>query len=1042
MLVKRLTNRKRRGYFKFIGYKELVNRIFNITDSSSIDMLNKLSKDEIVEFIKKGKIKINKDILEEFKNSLVICDEIHEVYNSCEPNNWGLVLQIIFNHHKENIKVILQSATPMINKPTEIVDLFKLLDPNIKLTKAQIIKDGKITNEAKEEIKKLSRKYVSFVRDVNPVYYPERIFYGKSIPNIPYLKFTVCEMTQLQREIYKKEYGGTLNQDSSYLLDFILPAPPEFKGKGIYKTSDVKKYIVRASENWLKSKNLVIHKSHKRNIISGEILTEKNLGSVSNKYLQMVKDIKKHIKNKEGKIFIYHNYVHMSGVLFIQEVLKKNGILDEFSSPTKNTLCSICGEEMHKHKIGAGESEEDLQTSASLAIHSSEELENIGGLEKKQYHKNTNQYHEFNPVRFIIVHSDIDKNQAIKAIDRFNVPENTEGHRHMIIIGSKIIKQTYNLKAVRKVMIMSRPDNIPTLIQIIGRALRKNAANNLPEDKRKVFITIYVSSVNGKDAHDIIKYREKMREYLLMQELEDPMNKYANDSIINSEFMFSDIDSKKNEKQLGPLYFDAKKHAEQEEKELKIPKTIDLSTFGEEHINNEIKMITYIIKRVFIEKSQVWNYDDLWKIVRNSKFNLSVNPNLFDENNFIIALSSLLYEINQPNYIDLSISNVQEMDHQKVNFVDLLTNTQKTIMIPSNKTKHVIIYLNNYYLLTPIVNNLPVISPDIFYRTIEKREDTVINIKNYLQDSEQFYDYDSRRDLFIQKYKDARFDELQEVICEYGLIFHSQMIEEIIKNIFEMLNSSNLSSDKKKLTPFYLKMLYYYDMLGFVIFADMLKSDAASLYKTAAPKMISKRTNNNIIMPKYDNNHKNVHMLHTLEKNLSKINCTWCPSSFTIKFNELIESTEKYLTSTNTVPSNLLPVGHLFGNIPRLYTTNKGWFEYPEYSQQEVHWVENKIVVGFYEKSKTGTHVRFKIRSPIQKNTKYDNLRLMEKGALCHTKPKKYLLDICKKLSIDVPDNISINEICDELRGRLIYLELQERYNETNIKWFYQFYEI
>ena len=64
----------------------------------------------------------------------------------------------------------------------------------------------------------------------------------------------------------------------------------------------------------------------------------------------------------------------------------------------------------------------------------------------------------------------------------------------MILVGSKIIKESYDIKAVyRNVYIMGRPDNIPTLIQIIGRTVRKNSHKNLPPDQRHVDIRIFTS---------------------------------------------------------------------------------------------------------------------------------------------------------------------------------------------------------------------------------------------------------------------------------------------------------------------------------------------------------------------------------------------------------------------------------------------------------------------------------------------------------------------------------------------------------------------
>ena len=75
-IKKRLTNRKGNGFFKFYGYKEFVNRIF--IQNKRSDLTN-MTEEQIKEALDNGTIKYNEELLNEFKNSLIICDEIHNV---------------------------------------------------------------------------------------------------------------------------------------------------------------------------------------------------------------------------------------------------------------------------------------------------------------------------------------------------------------------------------------------------------------------------------------------------------------------------------------------------------------------------------------------------------------------------------------------------------------------------------------------------------------------------------------------------------------------------------------------------------------------------------------------------------------------------------------------------------------------------------------------------------------------------------------------------------------------------------------------------
>ena len=54
-----------------------------------------------------------------------------------------------------------------------------------------------------------------------------------------------------------------------------------------------------------------------------------------------------------------------------------------------------------------------------------------------------------------------------------------------------------------------------------------------------------------------------------------------------------------------------------------------------------------------------------------------------------------------------------------------------------------------------------------------------------------------------------------------------------------------------------------------------------------------------------------------------------------------------------------------------------------------------------------------------------------------------YLQEISKKIGIDKKSRKknNVTTICDDIRTRLIYLELKERIAKTNIKWFYFIYE-
>ena len=96
--------------------------------------------------------------------------------------------------------------------------------------------------------------------------------------------------------------------------------------------------------------------------------------------------------------------------------------------------------------------------------------------------------------RFAVWSSDLSNNKKdiIKCI--FNKPENEDGSKIQIILGSPSIKEGVSLLRVRQVHILEPYWNFARLKQIIGRAVRFCSHKDLPRDERLVEIYIYIAS--------------------------------------------------------------------------------------------------------------------------------------------------------------------------------------------------------------------------------------------------------------------------------------------------------------------------------------------------------------------------------------------------------------------------------------------------------------------------------------------------------------------------------------------------------------------
>lgn len=1144
---KRFTNRKGYGFFKFFGYKEFVNRIFDTVDPNL--NLSKMTDAEVQIAIGKGQIKYNEELMNQFKNSLIICDEIHNVYNSLYQNNWGVAIQHVLDNNPST-RAIFMSATPLNNNPTEIVDLMNLLLPKDKrLSKTELFisprgkkhkdKNSNLKPGALKKLAKLAAGRISFLRDMNPKYFPKRTFKGKPIKGIPYLKFIRCPMSSEHYKTYKKVFTGTLSQDSRYLNDFVLPNPNKESKIGMYQTATIKKELGAASQKWKDKMKLYFRNGR----IMGEITKRENLKKWSTKNVKILDEVVKSLRKKMGKIFIFHNTVHMSGVLFVEEVLKNNGFIDEYSSPSDETLCAVCGypKKIHqspklrednkfkggdylsekqysltKKELEEGNLIKDFDLDDQGFLDSAMEKRNLElehpeenpagsdhatNFESHEEHKkhlkeviqggipvevidegeyymtkpknSTNsgggkiKNHKYIPVRFVMAHSDLESGNLDKSLEKFNSPDNAEGYKYMILVGSKVIKESYDLKAIRNVFILGRPDNIPTLIQIIGRAVRKGSHIDLSPEKRDVIVKIFVSSLPkpkpGPGTYEEIKYYEKMQDYLIIQKIEKIFHENAVDAAINHNTIFPDDKKHYKKPELGALWF---------EPNVKLPKIdniksnkLNLSTFNAYHSKEEVDNIVSLIKRLFIEISPVWKYNDLLYAVRNPPTlslvgKTEINTKLLGEDNFIIALHRLVWS-KKAEYFEPIVSKLENnKDFSEMDILDetysemselidrMFDPSDKLILLPTpedtglkKNNGYVITQSGDFYMLAPLSGNEPVIDSELPYRFLENTEPVKLDIKRFLENKAINFDYESKRNKFKIKYEDTNFDNLSDAVCDYGSSFHKMFLEETIKYIFNLWIGD--AKPNKEFHDFYFKMLYYYDLVGLILWANTTKDIIAKKYKQFVSGPLSKKGS-----------------IEMLKTNLSKSSCKWCPDTAKKNYLSVLEKSKKLLNKKTKhgknikrkkVPSNLLPIGHYMNDNPRFYhpdpkigsESEGGWYDVPHYADTSVtkKYKENDIIIGYDEKSKTGVHIRFKIRNPIQSIKRFKDIRMIERGSMCHSKSKVFLLDIAKKLKLDISDKININEICTEIRAKLIYNEIQERSRGTNKKWHYMYWE-
>lgn len=764
-LVDYLTQLKRRltdkGYFKFYGYKELSNSLFiptlkarttgfNIKDLFKTSIVKRGNFINVLnEYISDGLIEINKMLLNSMRNSLLIADEIHNLYNIETENNYGIALQYILDTlGKDSPYTVLMSATPMSGSATEIIDLLNILirkdylPNNLPLKKEDYfhIIDGQIElkNGALEKLGILSSGRVSFLLDLGKESYPKRLFIGDKINNINYLQFTKCKISDYQRdtiinlEILDESCDNLelicdtkLSVLNSFVFDFAFP-DPDSDTIGITSVQDYKNKLKNSSQEWRDNLGiqLIEDRNSKNNdlTISGPILERDTLGKYSAKYLEMLNIINDIIKNDQGKILVYHHRVHTTGVLLIEQVFRMNGYIDEFSNPINSTICSVC----------------------SIT---------------KGNHSNIDD-HEYIPTRFITIHSDIDKNTIMNSIDKFNSVGNVNGYFYRLIIGSKIIRESYNFKAVRHQLVMSIPNDISSLIQVFGRVVRNRSHIELPPEKRDVTIRILISYSDGDELklenthNELHRYFKKMKDYLIIQEVDRIIRIYSVDAFLSYNPLKKAFPEIESQNTLDALSY---KPINTSNSGVDITKN-NVTYYAYGHLNREINVLFDIIWIIF-SIEPVWTYESLFDAIIGKYDNIigKIPRFGYDKESFT------------KDTYNLALHNLKDR--------------KNTLGTNSNYT---IVKIKEYLVMCPIIgDNKPLLVPEIYLRmhTMNKN----INTKIKVDIAESVEVLDIYNESIESQFKKLDYPEL--MLIQYPDYSHCMLIEKIIKESFNNKNN-------------------------------------------------------------------------------------------------------------------------------------------------------------------------------------------------------------------------------------------------------------
>lgn len=598
----RITNPKKGGYFQFYGYLQLASLLFGIQGNADrIDVAAELQA---------GTLQVNQQLLERFRGSLIVCDEVHEIYNTVEFNNAGLAIKYILSTHGNKVRALFLSATPINNSPAEVVELANLLrhEGETELSRGDLftadahprLLDRTATGEpALSRIGPLFRGRVLFLEDSGSRY-PELIYEGKAVPGLDLLRFDGVEMSPLHARTYRGSQAhaqGTLESDERVLLDMVFPNPafsaaqladPKSGAVGLHRTADILEMATRAPETWRKEVGIEFLpvSGARPGHFAGPWLHRSRIGIYSAKYLALVKLVRRLVKREVGKIFIWHEKVRF-GALMIQQLLLENGFLDETSEANDRTLCTRCGKSQRKCAC-----------------------------------------ERFAPARVLTIFGGLSPRYIEQMVSEYSSPSNSMGEQFRIIVGSSKVRQSFNFKATRFVIAASVPVNLATYVQFNGRAYRRDAMALLPPQLRQLRVHTFLT-LGGIEQ---LRYQQKIEDHKEIMRIEREIHKEALNNYVN-DIALADSRTRRDPLSslpFAPLY--------------RLPRPpFSRRTFrAYAHYEQEVATITGIIKRLFLSIS-VWRVDDLWRAVCDPPFAVERRTQLFDRENFNIALRNLLH---------------------------------------------------------------------------------------------------------------------------------------------------------------------------------------------------------------------------------------------------------------------------------------------------------------------------------------------------------------------------------------------------------------
>ena len=543
--VKRIINTS----YLFLGYIEFANYIRKKSEIGSD--ISEEKREKLV------KLKLNRF----FSNRLIIIDEVHNIRMTDDNKDKRVAVELTkLVDNVPNLRLLLLSATPMYNTYKEVIWLINLLNSNDRrsIMSARDVFNGdgsfKVSAEGEPVGRNLlARKatgYVSFVRGENPYTFPFRIwpdmfspantFISNPKPSLQLNGKPIVQPIQML-SLYLTNVGEYQQLGYNYIIEKLKAGDfggnkqmPSFENMEAFGYTLLQRPLealnmifpderLTAESSELDARELVgkegmsrIMKYKETSVFKGDyeyktdtygkIFSLEEIGKYSGK----IKNICESVKNSEGVVLVYSQYIE-GGLVPIALALEEMGL---------------------------------IRAGGRKSLFKSKPTETVDALTMKPKSEVSE---NFSPASYIMISGDklLSPNNK-EDVDLATNPDNFNGSKVKVILISQAGSEGLDFKFIRQVHILDPWYNMNRIEQIIGRAVRTCSHKLLPFLMRNVELYLYGSLVENarEEAADLYVYRLAELKSIQIGAVSRLLKEVAVDCLLNYEqtgFTVSDM---------------------------------------------------------------------------------------------------------------------------------------------------------------------------------------------------------------------------------------------------------------------------------------------------------------------------------------------------------------------------------------------------------------------------------------------------------------------------------------------------------------------